>query len=458
MPLPVIDCRAAGVDATLRSLPPGARPVMLGDASTGGGLAVSEIGDLGACFDGDEAWILPVSSGDLLAEDALSIYGRAIAAEPDAGIVYADDDLIDREGRRSVPHFKPDWNPELFEHHDFLTGACAVRVRREDVHALDGQDWAEALIGKALQRRTRVVHLPFVLHHRRSRPQPLIPAKPAAPCPADAPPVTVIVPTRNRAELLRECVEGLSATDYPKFDLIVVDNESDEPEAVRLLGKLQAGGAKILKVDGPFNYSALNNRAVEEARGEVLCFLNNDVEMVDRDWLALLVTHAVRPHIGAVGARLLYPDGTVQHAGVYTGIGGGAAHAHRFQAEGDPGYFERARLPQRVTAVTGACLVVEREKFVAVGGFDEEQFPVAFNDVDLCLKLNARGWQSFYEPRAVLIHHESKSRGSDRDKANRDRFAEELAALKRKWHTDRAPDPFHHPHLSPFCEQFVMGV
>ena len=143
--LPVIDCRAAGMDATLRSLPPGARPVLLRDAARGRGLAVGEIGDVGACFDGDEAWLLPVSSGDLLAEDALSIYGRAIAAEPDAGIVYADDDLIDGDGRRSVPHFKPDWNPDLFEHHDFLTGACAVRVRREDLQGLDGLDgrgWA----------------------------------------------------------------------------------------------------------------------------------------------------------------------------------------------------------------------------------------------------------------------------------------------------------------------------
>jgi GT2 family glycosyltransferase len=159
-----------------------------------------------------------------------------------------------------------------------------------------------------------------------------------------------------------------------------------------------------------------------------------------------------------VGARLLYPDRTVQHAGVFTGIGGGAAHGHRFQKESDRGYFDRTRLPQRVSAVTAACLVVSREKFLAVGGFDEENFAVAFNDIDLCLKLNQMGWQSFYEPRATLIHHESKSRGSDRAKMNRNRFASELAALKRKWRTDERVDPFHHPNLSRFCEQFVISL
>jgi GT2 family glycosyltransferase len=202
----------------------------------------------------------------------------------------------------------------------------------------------------------------------------------------------------------------------------------------------------------------LNNAAVRQARSEILCFLNNDVEMTDPDWLTLLVGHAKKADIGAVGALLLYPDRTIQHAGVFTGIGGGAGHAHRFQSSDETGYFDRARLPQRVSAVTGACLVVEREKFLAVGGFEEDLFPVAFNDLDLCLKLNAHGWQSFYEPRAVLIHHESKSRGSDSSRANRARFAGELAALKRKWGTDRFTDPYHHPRLSPFCEQFLIAV
>jgi GT2 family glycosyltransferase len=285
-----------------------------------------------------------------------------------------------------------------------------------------------------------------------------VPAKPAPLLPADPPSVTAIVPTRNRCDLLRNCIEGVRRTDYPRLDVIVVDNESDEPESLAYLREIANSGIRVIRAEGPFNYSALNNAAAAIAGGDLLCFLNNDVEMLDADWLALLVAQAIRPGIGAVGARLLYADRTVQHAGVFTGIGGGAGHGHRLLGENEPGYFRRAQLPQRVSAVTAACLVVERDKFLAVGGFDEETFPVAFNDVDLCLKLNERGWQSFYEPRATLIHHESKSRGSDSHKANRARFAEELAALKRKWRTDERPDPFHHPCLSPFCEQFLIAV
>jgi GT2 family glycosyltransferase len=270
--------------------------------------------------------------------------------------------------------------------------------------------------------------------------------------------VTIIIPTRNRAELLRNCLDGLSSTDYPDCEIIVVDNESDEPESLALFQRLRSDGHRVVRIEGEFNYSALNNAAVRAAHGDFICFLNNDIEIVDPDWLKRLVRQAARPDIGAVGARLLYPDGTLQHAGVFIGIGGGAAHAHRFLKDGERGYFNRSRLPQRVSAVTGACLVVSRDKFVAVGGFDEKNFRVAFNDIDLCLKLNQRGWQSFYEPRATLVHHESKSRGSDSAKVNRARFADELSALKRIWRTDEQRDPFHHPQLSPFCEQFVISV
>jgi GT2 family glycosyltransferase len=273
-----------------------------------------------------------------------------------------------------------------------------------------------------------------------------------------APLVSVIIPTRNHLGLLRTSVEGVRRAAYPRLETVVIDNDSDDPGTLDYLSTLEREGMMVLRMPGAFNYSALNNAAVDRASGAFLCFLNNDVEMIDRDWLAVLVRQALRPEIGAVGARLLYPDRTIQHAGVFTGIGGGAGHGHRFQRADDPGYFDRARLPQQVSAVTAACLVVARDKFLAVGGFDEETFPVAFNDVDLCLKLNARGWQSLYEPRATLIHHESKSRGDDRARPNRLRFAAELAALKRKWHTDANSDPYHHPQLSRFSEQFVVAV
>ena len=457
----VIDCRETdhGLLRTLASIPAGARRIVIGEGiEVADAEVVAAPADIAALLPGHGAWLCPIRCGDRLAERALDAYSKAIGTAGGADIIYADDDAVDVSGVRELPHFKPDWNPELFEWHDFLTGACIVRSTPQEIARLPRDGWPRGLVDGTLARGKRPMHVHRVLHHRLVRPQPTVPPSGAKPPLDSTPRVTIIVPTRNRTELLRTCLKGIADTDYPAYDLIIVDNDSDEPDTRDLLKEAQARGAEILAIPGPFNFSKLNNRAAARARGELLCFLNNDVEMPDPNWLAYLVHHAVKLDLGAIGARLLYADGTVQHAGVFTGIGGGAGHAHRHQRHDEHGYFERSRLPQRVSAVTAACLVVERHKFLDVGGFDEEKFAVAFNDVDLCLKLNARGWQSFYEPRATLIHHESRSRGNDRAKANRTRFAEELAALKQKWGTDQACDPYHHPHLSPFCEQFLVSV
>lgn len=419
-------------------------------------LRPASAGELPEILGGQEKWLCILEPGDRLAEDALRIYANAVAGSEDAWVVYADDDLL-VDGRREAPHFKSSWNPELFEHHDYVTGSAIIRVAPDMLSDLPPTGWAKVLTERAV-RRGRPMHLPVVLHHRAARPEPSVPQKPLRISEERLPPVSVIVPTRNALSLLRTSAEGVLRTPYHGAELIVIDNDSDDAETLAYLDALRHRGVAVIKVSGPFNFSALNNEAVRQARTPLLCFLNNDVEITDPDWLALLARQAIRPDIGAVGGRLLYPDGTVQHAGVVTSVGGGAAHAHRLQREDQRGYFLRDRLPQRVSAVTAACLVVEREKFLAVGGFNEVDFPVAFNDVDLCLKLNSRGWQSFYEPRATLIHHESKSRGSDRSKENRDRFAGELEALKRQWGTDRTRDPYHHPHLSPFSEQFYIAL
>ncbi len=459
--IPVIDCSGARGELadTLESLNGRAwhaMPVTIGGPDIAGVTRINDPRELAQFSGPSGAWFCPIEAGDCLAPGAMSIYGGAAAATK-AALIYADDDLLEG-GLRSKPHFKPQWNPDLFDHHDYITGAAAVFATRETLLSLPKRRWAEALVAAALPARGALVHVPLVLHHRIKRPLPARPAKPGAALVAPVPLVSAIIPTRNQFGLLRSCIEGLERCDYPRVETIIIDNDSDDPATIDYLLALERRGVTILHMPGPFNYSRLNNAAGARARGDYLCFLNNDVEMVESDWLSLLVRQAMRPDVGAVGARLLYPDRTVQHAGVFLGIGGGAGHGHRFQAEDDSGYFDRARLPQQVSAVTAACMVVARDKFLAVAGFDELDFPVAFNDVDLCLKLNARGWQSLYEPRAMLIHHESKSRGSDAAKSNRVRFAGELAALKRKWHTDNRPDPYHHPHLSPFSEQFLIAV
>jgi GT2 family glycosyltransferase len=272
------------------------------------------------------------------------------------------------------------------------------------------------------------------------------------------PPVTVVVPTRNRVDLLKTCLSGIDATNYPDLKVIVVDNGSDDPATLAYLNGLDARKFSVLRHDGPFNFAAINNHAVRQAEAPMLCLLNNDIEVIDPNWLPAMVAQALRDEVGAVGAQLLYPDGRTQHAGVVLGVGGGAAHAHRLLKPSEEGYFWRHQLPQFASAVTAACMVLQRDRFLAVGGFDEENFAVAFNDVDLCMRLNRRGWQALYEPRAKLVHHESVSRGWDRDPVGARRFAGELAALKRNWGTDHYVDPYHHPDLSRFSERFVVAL
>lgn len=456
-PIIAIVGAGAGQAETLRSLDEqGAQVMLLGTVQTPDLTAVVAAVDWSA-----RPWLLPLAAGDTLAPGALDAY-RAAIADTNERIVYADDDLIDASCRRTKPHFKPLWNSELLRHFDYLTWSCILRADAEDLADLDGHgrdslDWAQRLTGRILARSVGAKRIAHVLHHRRSRPQPQVPTAFHSEK-MELPRVTVIVPTRNRIDLLRTCIEGLGRTDYPDFEVIVVDNGSDDPATLDYLAKLDPMRYRILRDDGPFNFSRLNNEAAKLATGELLCLLNNDIEMLSGDWLAIMARQAMRPEVGAVGAQLLYPDGRIQHAGVVLGICGGAAHAHRLLDPEEEGYFRRHALPQFTSAVTAACLVVKRKSFEAVGGLDETKFAVAFNDVDLCLRLNAAGWQSFYEPRAMLVHHESVSRGLDRDPVGAARLAGELAALRARWHTDTDVDPYHHPQLNRYSERFVVQL
>lgn len=421
-------------------------------------------------------WIMPLISGDIISNGAGAQYRAAAAAAPKhADVIYADDDLVDGKGSRFKPHFKPDWNSELFKHFDYLTGAVMVKTDRVHPMAIGAPDWPTRLVNCAIQECEHqggtVIHLRYILHHRLSRPEPRLPLKPATVERTESmlPRVTVLVPTRNRVDLLANCLDGLSRTVYPTaVEVLVIDNDSDDAATLDYLDRLDPAFARVLRVDGPFNFSALNNSAASEASGELLCFLNNDIEILDPCWLIAMARQAVRADVGAVGAQLLYPDGHIQHAGVTLGIGGAAAHAHRLLDPNEEGYFHRHALPQFVSAVTAACMVLERKKFEAAGRFDANRFAVSFNDVDLCLRLGALGWGSLYEPRAQLMHHESVSRGFDRDEVGAARQARETAHLQKLWGTQLAtteamrhgpaPDRFHHPALSQLSEQFVPSL
>ena len=455
----VVDIRSSleGLDDTMRSLFAQGVPTLLINSTS-----LPTFLDTSSQMDWSEnPWLMPMASGDTIAPGSIEAYRKLIAelslTDQASKIIYADDDLLSRGARqRHTPHFKPDWNSELFHHFDYLTGSCIVRTSKQDWETLaDANDWAEQLVIRVASQGVPL-HLRQMLHHRRARPAPRVPAALITPY-HDLPSVTIIIPTRNHVNLLRTCLEGIATTRYPDIQVIVVDNDSDDPQTLSYLDALDSS-IQLLRHAGVFNYSAINNRAAGEARGHLLCLLNNDIEVIDPNWLATMAVQARREDVGAVGARLLYPDGRIQHAGVAIGMGNAAGHAHRFLHPDEEGYFRRHALPQFTSAVTAACLVVEREKFLGVGGLDEANFPVAFNDVDLCLRLNQRGWQSLYEPRATLIHHESVSRGLDQDVVGAARFAGELAALKRLWNTDEIVDPYHHPQLSRASERFAVAI
>jgi GT2 family glycosyltransferase len=270
------------------------------------------------------------------------------------------------------------------------------------------------------------------------------------PLPADLPLVSLVIPTRNRADMLRRCVEGIRhRTDYAPWELIIVDNGSDEQDALDYLARLQGDPRiRVLKDDQPFNFASLNNRAAALARGSILGFLNNDLAVIERDWLREMVSQALREGIGAVGARLLYPDGQVQHAGVVLGIGGVAGHLHRFTRAGDAGYFGRAQLAQNFSAVTAACMLVPKPVFEMVGGFDAANLPIAFNDVDLCLRIVDQGYRIVWTPHATLYHHESASRGHEDTPQKQARFRSECAYMRARWGDRLLSDPNFNPNLS----------
>lgn len=455
----IVDASDAGhlLTRTLSSLDEPGEAVVVDNTGRISGTHGSLKSALATCNDRG-AWLMFLRAGDTLCQDALATYSRT-AAHAEARLIYADDDLIDAKGHLSAPHLKPRWNEELFRHHDFLSCACILKPAPEviDSASADG-DWI-ADVTRKVAASTSPLHIASILHHRFRRSMPVIPTRSEPRVePGAFPKVAVIIPTRNGADLLRTCLDGLAATDYPNLEVIIVDNDSDDPDALNLIAAKERDGLTVIRHAGAFNYSAINNAAVRATEAPVLCFLNNDIEIITPDWLQPLVEHALRDGIGAVGPMLLYPDGSVQHAGVVLGVGGGAGHAHRNVLPDMDGYFSRHRLPQFVSAVTGACLVVQRRHFDFVGGFDERDFPVAFNDVDLCLKLTTSGYKSLFEPRVRLVHHESKTRGSDRDKVGARRLAGELRALKAKWGTDTDPDPYHHPSLSRYSEQFVLDL
>jgi GT2 family glycosyltransferase len=259
--------------------------------------------------------------------------------------------------------------------------------------------------------------------------------------------VSIIIPTRDRADLLRVCLESLwHHTSYAHTEIIIVDNASCEAETMALFAQAREKGARVVEYPHPFNYSAMNNMAAQHATGEVLCFLNNDTEVITPDWLEQMLAILEQPGVGAVGAKLLWPNNLIQHGGVVVGPHQLAAHVGNQWHTDAPGYMGRAQLVQQWSAVTAACLLTPRQLFLDSGSFDVLNFPVAFNDVDYCLRLRQRGKHVVWTPQARLYHHESASRGSDTRKHDQARNRMEMWNFRDKW--GEYADPFYNPNLT----------
>jgi GT2 family glycosyltransferase len=448
-------------------------------------------------------FVVLLDHDDELPRHALAAVVHELNRHPDADIIYSDEDRLDQAGRRYAPYFKPDWSPELFRGQNLISHLGVYRTAL--IKKVGGfrqgfegsQDYDLALRAAEQTEPDRIRHIPYVLYHWRAIPgsaalgvdqksyahdaarlavqehfartriEATCESAPGVPyhqriryrLPEPRPHVTIIIPTRDRIDLLSRCVRSiLSRSTYRAFDIVIVDNGSLEPASLSYFEHVQSGPAKaghddshprvsVMRVDEPFNFSRVNNLAAACARGTLLCLLNNDTEVISPDWLEEMVSLAVQDDVGAVGAMLYYPDDTIQHAGVVLGLGGIASHPHRGLRRGAPGYYGRAALAQAASAVTAACMVVRKTVFDAVGGFDET-LAVAYNDVDFCLRLGARGLRNVWTPFAELYHFESVSRGDDTQGASRERFLAESRLMRDRWQGLLDADPYYNPNLS----------
>ena len=435
---------------------------------------------------------------DALAEEALALVALAIVESPDAGLFYSDEDKIDSDGIRSDPYFKPSWDPLLLLGQNYLTHFLVVR---RDVLTLAGnlrtgfegaQDWDLAYRVTEQLQPEQIVHLPHVLYHWRLHAQSTSTSQAAKPyaaraalraaeehlsrvgsvgrvsplgrigyqrihwsLPDELPRVSIVIPTRDGPRLQR-CLESLRyRTTYPNYEVLVVDNGSTDLGLLDYLAD-RAFELRIIRDNRPFNYPGLNNAAVQEAQGSVICLLNDDVEIITDDWLEEMVGQLLQPGVGMVGAKLYFGDGRIQHAGVVLGLGGVAGHGFRFFDSLYFGHFGHTVLPRMTSAVTAACMVTRREVWEELGGLDE-QLAVSYNDVDYCLRGAQAGWRTAWTPFAELTHFESTSRKPDVEAANVIRARAEFDFMVDRWGERLRQDVAYNPNLTLDHEDYGLS-
>jgi len=438
---------------------------------------------------------------DTIARPALYWAAVELERNPALQLIYTDEDKIDERDRRHSPYFKPEWNPDLFLAQNYVSHLTYLRtdlVQRVGGFrsSLDGsQDYDLFLRCTAQIEPDKIARIPRVLYHWRALPQSTAASTSAKeyahvaavravqghldarnirasveprefgiyqrvryPLPSERPLLSIIIPSRDQSALLEKCIASiLQKSDYTNFEIIILENESVEEQTRELYRRLrQERHIRVIEAAGEFNFSRLINLGASHARGSIFLLLNNDVEIMNSDCLVELVSQVSRPEVGIVGARLWYPNGTLQHGGVILGAGGVASHIDSIRRE-DPGYFARQHLAQDFCAVTAACLMVRRQVFEKLGGFDESQLPVTFNDVDFCLRARELGWRIIYTPYAELTHHESVSRGVENTTEKQRRFFNESEFLFKRWGPLIQNDPSYNPNLSLGEKRFELA-
>lgn len=439
---------------------------------------------------------------DLLTPDALYWIANEIIHYPDAALIYSDEDKLNENGKRCDPYFKCDFNYSLLLSHNMICHLATYKTSllrqvggfRKGFEGAQNYDLVLRMI--EIVHRSMIRHIPKVLYNWRVNekstalsqkiPYTQIAALKAinehlqrmgiaataeaateAPgmnrvryhLPINQPEVEIIILTRDKPALIQSCIESiLKQTTYKNYSITIVDNGSEEPETHGLFSTWkQHHRITVLRDDTEFNFSRLNNKAVERSKAEFICMMNNDITIISPHWLEEMMGHALQAGVGVVGARLWYPNETLQHGGVILGLGGIAGHALRYIKKGDPGYCSRAILQQDFSAVTAACLLVQKAHYLSVGGFDETNLTVAYNDVDFCLKLGEKGLRNLWTPYAEMYHHESASRGLDNTPEKQNRFNREAEYIKKRWANIISHDPAYSPNLTLDHEDFSLA-
>ncbi len=438
---------------------------------------------------------------DKLSPFALYEIVNAINKNLDTDFFYSDEDILSYNGKKRLkPHFKPDWSPDTLRSYNYITHLTVIRRDLLDKIGWfrDGFDGSQDydLILRATEYAKKIIHIHKILYHWRESKGSAAGNPFAKSYAYDAakkalsehllriglkgdvqdsslwgiytvkyeiegsPKISIIIPNNNHAETLRKCINSiLDKSAYKNYEIIIVENNSNEKEIFDYYNEISMlNNIKVIHLNNPFNYSAVNNFGVTHSNGEVLLFLNNDTEAINNDWLERMLEHAQRREVGAVGAKLYYPNYTIQHAGVILGIGGIAGHSHKDYDGKDFGYFNRLKIIQNLSAVTGACLMMRRDVFTQVGGFDEN-YPYAFNDVDLCMKIREKGYLIIFTPFAELYHYESKTRGYEDTPEKLKRFYKEIELFKHKWgDVLEKSDPYYSPNLTIDREDFSIRI